>query len=123
MLFPFQVVYVHLLQVAFQYAEKGHMVLFISPTKVTRLPMVLSGCKYPSVDILKRIQMVYLATKKEYLEFMASIHTKQKDPIRLMVVDDIDHYYSQAEKHNELALLARIYTFLLDAAAFLSQMQ
>ena len=67
--------------------------------------------------------MIHLATKKEYLEFMASVHVKQRDPVQLIIVDDVDFYYRQAEKQNELAVLARIYAFLHDAAAFLSQLR
>ena len=84
---------------------------------------MLNGRNQPYIDILNKIQMVYLTTKNEYLEFMASIHIKQKDPVRLMIVDDIDFYYKETEKHNELAVLAKVYAFLLDAAAFLDQLR
>ena len=82
---------------------------------------MLNGCESPSYEMLKRIKMIYLETKNEFLEFMASVHINQADHIRLIIVDDIDLYYRQSVKQNELAGLARIYAFLLDAAAFLSQ--
>ena len=108
-------------QVAFQYAEKGHSVLFISPTKISKLPLILNGCESPSYETLKRIKMFYLETKNEFLEFMASVHINQTDHVRLIIVDDIDFYYRQNAKQNELAGFAKIYAFLLDAVAFLSQ--
>ena len=83
--------------------------------------MMLNRCDPPSVEVLKRIEIVYLETKNDYLGFMASVHTKQKDPVGLVVVDGIDCYYKSTGKQNELAELAKVFAFLLDAAEFLGK--
>ena len=103
-------------------AAAGKTVIFISPKQITKLPLLLNGRDQPSVEVLNKIQIIYLANKNDFLEFMASIHLKYKHPIGVLIVDDIDSYYNEMGKRNELGTQAKIFAYLLDAVAFLDQL-
>ncbi len=109
-----------LFEAAFFYAEAGKSVVFISPNKIHCLPMLFANREQPSVRILSRINIIYLAEKNQIVDFMASVHVNYKDQIDLIIVDDIDHYYLREDKRNQLISQAKVMSFVADAVHYLN---
>ena len=61
-----------LFELAMSFADEGKHVLYMSPKKISKLPLLAHGRTQPTRVTLNYIQVVYLETREEYLNYMAS---------------------------------------------------
>ena len=85
--------------------------------------MLFESSQKPNAPMLNRIQIVYIGCKNEFLAFMASVHIKYKDARTLILVDNINYFYQDTQKCNELAVVSKIFAFILDACAFFGKLR
>lgn len=107
-----------LFETALSYADEGKHVLFICPKKLSKLPLLAHGRTQPSSGTLKNIQMVYLGTKEEFLNYMASIHMSTARVSHAIIVDNIDAYFPANMRNEDLSLVAKIFALTVDAFLF-----
>ena len=107
-----------LFEMALSFADEGKHVLFICPRKLSKLPLLTHGRTQPSSGTLKNIQMVYLETKEEFLNYMASIHMSTARVSHAFIVDNIDAYFPANMRNEDLSLVAKIFALTVDAFLF-----
>ncbi|XP_031552990.1 uncharacterized protein LOC116290135 [Actinia tenebrosa] len=107
-----------LFSLAMTFSEEGKNVLFICPKKVSTLPILPEGEQKPSTSILRKIHMVYLETREEFLKYMASIHCNLDVVFHCLIVDGLDSYVTGAAKNEDLTVMARLLAFTVDAFNF-----
>ncbi|EDO46323.1 predicted protein [Nematostella vectensis] len=113
-----------LFSLAISLAEEEKNVLFISPKKLSRLPLMPEGREQPTGSVLKRIHMVYLGSKEEYLKYMSSLHVELSDLVfHCMIVDGLDCYIGGVAKNEDVAVIARLLAYTVDAFTFLIDKQ
>lgn len=107
-----------LFELALSFADEEKHVLYICPKKVSKLPLLATGRTQPASGTLKYIQMVYLETKEEFLNYMASIHFSTSRVFSTIIVDDINVYFPATIKNEDLPVLAKIFALTVDAFLF-----
>ena len=107
-----------LFETALSFADEGKHVLFICRKKLSKLPLLAHGRTQPSSVTLKNIQMVYLETKEEFLNYMASIHMSTARVSHAIIVDNIDAYFPANMRNEDLSLVAKIFALTVDAFLF-----
>ena len=107
-----------LFELALSFAEEEKYVLYICPKKITKLPLLANGRSRPTNGTLKYIQMMYLESRRDFLNYMASIHFATNKPFSAIIVDDVDEYYTSSTKNEDLSLTARVFALAVDAFEF-----
>lgn len=107
-----------LFELALSFADEEKHVLYICPKKVSKLPLLVPGRTQPASDTLKYIQMVYLETREEFLNYMASIHFSTSRVFNAIIVDDINVYFPTTIKNEDLSVVAKIFALTVDAFLF-----
>lgn len=105
-------------ELALSFADEGKHVLYICPKKVSKLPLLAHGRTQPTSDALKYIQMVYLETREEFLNYMASIHFSTSRVFSAIIVDDINAYFPATNRNEDLSLVAKVFALTVDAFLF-----
>ena len=62
--------------------------------------------------------MVYLETKEEFLNYMASIHMSTARVSHAIIVDNIDAYFPANMRNEDLSSVAKIFALTVDAFLF-----
>jgi len=106
-----------LFEYAFQCAMAEHDVLFITRHKLDKLPHYINSRQQPSMSTLKRIEMLYLDTLKDFLQVMTTMHLRERK-YTLLIVDNLDDYITGASK-DSFAIAAKVCAFVCDAVAYL----
>lgn len=112
-----------LFELALSFADEEKHVLYICPKKVSKLPLLAPGRTQPASGTLKYIQMVYLETRDEFLNYMASIHFSTSRVFNAIIVDDINVYFPTTIKNEDLPVVAKIFALTVDAFLFQSSKQ
>ena len=107
-----------LFELALSFADEERHVLYICPAKFSKLPLRAPGRAQPASGTLKYVQMVYLETKEEFLNYMASIHFSTSRVFNAIIVDDINGYFPAAIRNEDLPLVAKIFALTVDAFLF-----
>lgn len=109
-----------LFELALSFADEGKHVLYnnICPKKVSKLPLLANGRTQPTSDALKYIQMVYLETREEFLNYMASIHFSTSRVFSAIIVDDVNAYFPATIRNEDLSLVAKVFALTVDAFLF-----
>ena len=105
-------------ELALSFADEGKHTLYICPKKLSKLPLLAHGRIQPSSGTLKYIQMVYLETREEFLNYMASIHMSTAKVFNAIIVDNIDAYFPANMRNEDLSLVAKIFALTVDAFLF-----
>ena len=107
-----------LFELALSFADEEKHVLYICPQKVSKLPLRAAGRAQPESGTLKYIQMVYLETREEFLNYMASIHFLTSRVFNAIIVDDMNGYFPATIRNEDLPLVAKIFALTVDAFLF-----
>lgn len=107
-----------LFELALSFADEEKHVLYICPQKVSKLPLRAPGRAQPESGTLKYIQMVYLETREEFLNYLASIHYSTSRVFDAIIVDDINEYFPATIRNEDLPLVAKIFALTVDAFLF-----
>lgn len=107
-----------LFELALSFADEEKHVLYICPKKVSKLPMLAPGRAQPASGTLKYIQMVYLESREEFLNYMASIHFSTSRVFNSIIVDDINEYFPETIRNEDLPAVAKIFALTVDAFLF-----
>ncbi|KAK5640534.1 hypothetical protein RI129_011345 [Pyrocoelia pectoralis] len=101
-----------LLKCAFQYADQGLNVWFISPQPITQLPPNLVP---PDKEILQLITFLYLKDRADLLTHLNNVHLWHKYP-QVIIVNDYEFYCGTG-----LTLSAFVVASILDATVACSR--
>lgn len=112
-----------LFELALSFGDEEKYVLYICPKKLSKLPLLAHGRNQPASTTLNYIQMVYLETREEYLNYMASIHFSTSRLFTAVIVDDINAYFPATIKNEDLSLVAKVFALTVDAFLFQSSKQ
>ena len=107
-----------LFELALSFADEEKHVLYICPQKVSKLPLRAPGRAQPESGALKYIQMVYLETRDEFLNYMAAIHFSTSRVFNAIIVDDMNGYFPATIRNEDLPLVAKIFALTVDAFLF-----
>lgn len=107
-----------LFELALSLADEEKHVLYICPKQVSKLPLLAPGRAQLASGTLKYIQMVYLETREEFLNYMASIHFTTSRVFNAVIVDDINVYFPATIRNEDLPLVAKIFALTVDAFLF-----
>lgn len=80
--------------------------------------MLAPGRAQPASGTLKYIQMVYLESREEFLNYMASIHFSTSRVFNAILVDDINEYFPATIRNEDLPVVAKIFALTVDAFLF-----
>jgi len=100
------------------FADEGKHVLFICRKKISKLPLLAQGRTQPTSNTLNYVQIVYLDTREEYLNYMSSIHFLTSLKFNAVIVDGIDAYFPATIKKEDLPIVARVMALTVDAFLF-----
>lgn len=107
-----------LFELALSFADEEKHVLYICPKKVSKLPLLAPGRAQPASGTLKYIQMAYLESREEFLNYMASIHFSTSRVFNAVLVDDINEYFPATIRNEDLPAIAKIFALTVDAFLF-----
>jgi len=107
-----------LFELALTFADDEKHVLFICPKKFSKLPLLAHGRTQPTSGTLNYIQMVYLETREEFLNYMASIHFSTSRLFSAVIVDDISTYLPATIRNEDLSVVAKVFALTVDAFLF-----
>lgn len=107
-----------LFELAMSFADEGKHVLFICRKKISKLPLLAQGRTQPTSNTLNYVQIVYLDTREEYLNYMSSIHFLTSLKFNAVIVDGIDAYLPTTIKKEDLSIVARVMALTMDAFLF-----
>lgn len=107
-----------LFELTLSFAEEEKHVLYICPKKLSKLPLLANGRTQPSSETLRFIQMVYLETKEDYLNYMASIHFSTSRKFSSIIVDDLSTYLPASIRNEDLSSVAKLFALTVDAFVF-----
>ena len=62
--------------------------------------------------------MVYLETKEDYLNYMASIHFSTSRKFSSIIVDDLSTYLPASIRNEDLSSVAKLFALTVDAFVF-----
>ena len=107
-----------LFELALSFAEEEKHVLYICPKKLSTLPLLANGRTQPSSETLRLIQMVYLETKEDYLNYIASIHFSTSRKFSSIIVDDLSAYLPATIRNEDFSSVAKLFALTVDAFVF-----
>lgn len=107
-----------LFELAMSFADEGKHVLYISPKKISKLPLLAHGRTQPTSVTLNYIQVVYLETREEYLNYMASIHFSTSRPFSAVIIDGINAFVPSTIKKEDLSSVAKVFALTVDSFLF-----
>ena len=108
-----------LFEMAFQAAEKGYNVLFLSCKHIETLPNFHGNRSKPSTEILDRIQIIYPNNVKELLKLLGAIHL-QSTCYQMVVLDDLDKMFA-LEKMKTLQTCSLLLSQIVDVVGYFSK--
>ena len=108
-----------LFEMAFQAAENGLNVLFLSCRHIKTLPHYHGNRSKPSTDVLERIQIIYPISLKELLKLLGTIHL-QNTLYQMVIVDDFDFLVS-AEKLKIVQTCSLLLSQVIDVVGYFSK--
>ncbi|XP_062512914.1 uncharacterized protein LOC134188743 [Corticium candelabrum] len=110
-----------LFQLLLNVARQGKRVLMYSFTQFDRLPLLDCDSAQPAVHTLKYVTIMYPSSADELLRLLACMHTEDKELLPcLIAIDDVESFVLHKQGHEQLALLAKILSYAVDAAEFVS---
>ena len=116
-----------LFEYAFRCAEGGDTVLYIAPKPLTRLPLLVNGRVQPNSEVLKRINMIYLSSFDELINYFSNVHLEKirsspQGRSRHLLIDDFDRYFQEkGTRTEETSRLAKCMAYIIDALDFWSK--
>ena len=107
-----------LFEYAYQCAENGLNVLFITQKRKEALPHLVSPrAQPPSMPTLKLINILYVETARELVKTMATLHLRAQK-YSLVVIDDLHQYFLPMRK-DSYACASEVCAFTCDAVCYL----
>ena len=106
-----------LFEYAFQTADHGHNVLYVTGKRLEKLPHFINLREQPNMSTLKRIEILYLESVEDFLQVMITIHLRKKK-YELVIVDGMDEYFLPMSK-DSVGIASKLCSFALDAVAYL----
>jgi hypothetical protein len=83
------------------------------------LPLLQSQ---PAVHLLKQIDIRYPENADDLIRSLSHIHTEDKELLPcLIAIDDVDSFVVQKHGHEQVAVLAKILSYSVDTAEFISK--
>ena len=107
-----------LFELALSFADEGKHVLYICPKKFSKLPLLAHGRAQPASGTLKYIQIIYLETREDFLNYMASVHFSTSRLFSALIVDDVNAYFPATIRNEDLSLVAKVFALTVDAFLF-----
>lgn len=107
-----------LFELALSFADEEKHVLYVCPQKFSKLPLLAHGRTQPTSGTLNYIQMVYLETREEFLNYMASIHFSTSRQFSAIIIDDINAYFPATIRNEDLSVVAKVFALTMDAYLF-----
>ena len=108
-----------LFEMAFQAAENGLNVLFISCKHIKSLPFFHGTRLKPSTEILDRIQIIYPNSLKDFIKLLSAIHL-QNTLYQMVIVDDFNNNVSE-EKLKSVQSCSLLLSQIIDVVGYFSQ--
>jgi hypothetical protein len=97
----------------------GKRTLLFSCNRLDRLPLLQSQ---PAVHLLKQIDIRYPENADDLIRSLSHIHTEDKELLPcLIAIDDVDSFVVQKHGHEQVAVLAKILSYSVDTAEFISK--
>ncbi|EFN69624.1 hypothetical protein EAG_03689 [Camponotus floridanus] len=94
-------------QAAIYWAEKGHRVVYITPSPLAKRPVVCHDRNNPAVATLDLMRFIYLPAYETFIEQLVKLHTYAAVP-SVLLIDDLDNYFNdEAVKNVSFMHIAR----------------
>ncbi|GAB1864074.1 hypothetical protein CAJAP_05153 [Camponotus japonicus] len=94
-------------EAAIYWAEKGHRVVYITPSPLAKRPVVCHDRNNPAVATLDLMRFIYLPDYETFIEQLVKLHTYAAVP-SVLLIDDLDNYFNdEAVKNVSFMHIAR----------------